>query len=254
MRLSTITGIALAASLALVSSQAAAQASGNLQVKDATGTTRNVAGQTDANGAFHYRHLLEGLTTGAAPDPLITDGAGHIAVLQSGTWSFGLTGTLPAFGTPPTFNLGTLNGAATSALQQSILTALGTPLQAGGFVTVTGGPTAAAQTTANGSLASIVANTTPAGAGSMSAVPAGSTNGTALGCSASGFKGARFYLGTSDTVTFTVATAAPSTAPASTYTISGATSGTGPNWDESLGGSAAIYVTAKGGSPLFRCY
>ena len=253
MRLSTITGIALAASLALVSSQAAAQASGNLQVKDATGTTRNVAGQTDANGAFHYRHLLEGLTTGAAPDPLITDGAGHIAVLQSGTWSFGLTGTLPAFGTTPTFNLGTLNGAATSALQQSILTALGTPLQAGGFVTVTGGPTAAAQTTANGSLASIATNTTPAGLGGMAAVPAGSTNGTALILPA-GFKGVRFYLGAADTITFTIATTAPTSAPANTYTISGSSTGTGPNWDENLSGSAVVYVTATTGAPKYRAY
>lgn len=47
-----------------------------------------------------------------------------------------LTGTLPAFASIPTVNLGSLNGAATAALQSSILSALGHPLQAGGSVSI----------------------------------------------------------------------------------------------------------------------
>jgi hypothetical protein len=46
-----------------------------------------------------------------------------------------LAGTLSvSFASTPTVNLGTLNGAATSAKQDSIITALGSPLQAGGTV------------------------------------------------------------------------------------------------------------------------
>lgn len=45
-------------------------------------------------------------------------------VSQSGTWNVGLTGTLPAFASTPTFNLGTLNGAATAANQTTANTSL----------------------------------------------------------------------------------------------------------------------------------
>jgi hypothetical protein len=58
-----------------------------------------------------------------------------------GNTAFGITGTLPAYTTTPTFNLGTLNGAALASLQtsgnttlSSILTALGSPFQAGGSI------------------------------------------------------------------------------------------------------------------------
>jgi hypothetical protein len=43
-----------------------------------------------------------------------------------GNTAFGISGTLPAFASTPTFNLGTLNGAATSALQTTGNTSLGT--------------------------------------------------------------------------------------------------------------------------------
>lgn len=56
------------------------------------------------------------------------------AVTQSGTWTVGLSGTLPAFGSTPTFNLGTLNGAALDSSVQQVKTALGTPFQAGGSI------------------------------------------------------------------------------------------------------------------------
>lgn len=58
-----------------------------------------------------------------------------------GNTAFGISGTLPAYAATPTFNLGTLNGAATAALQStgntslaSILTALGSPFQAGASI------------------------------------------------------------------------------------------------------------------------
>jgi hypothetical protein len=43
-----------------------------------------------------------------------------------GNTAFGISGTLPAFASTPTFNLGTLNGAATAANQTSLITASGT--------------------------------------------------------------------------------------------------------------------------------
>ena len=90
-----------------------------------------------------------------------------------------------------------------------------------------------------------------AGLGALTAVPAGSTNGTALGTMPAGAQGARLYLPTGASITFAVASAAPSSAP-TTFTISAST--TGPNWDENLSGGQMIYVTAVSGSPLFRWY
>ena len=49
-----------------------------------------------------------------------------------------ITGTLPGFSSTPTFNLGTLNGAALDSSVQAIRTALGNPFQVGGSVTLTG--------------------------------------------------------------------------------------------------------------------
>jgi hypothetical protein len=47
-----------------------------------------------------------------------------------GNTAFGISGTLPAFAATPTFNLGTLNGAATAANQASEISALGAPADA----------------------------------------------------------------------------------------------------------------------------
>jgi hypothetical protein len=89
------------------------------------------------------------------------------------------------------------------------------------------------------------------GLGALTAVPGGSTNGVALGAMPADAVGVRFYLGASDSITFTVASAAPTGAPAVTATISGAN---GPSWDENLSGGQMIYVTAKTGTPAFRWY
>ncbi len=92
------------------------------------------------------------------------------------------------------------------------------------------------------------------GVGALQAVPAGSTNGSVLGAPPSGAIGVRFYLAASDSVTFTVAGTAPTSAPAVTFLISGASGGTGPNWDENLSAGQMIYVTATSGAPKFRWF
>jgi hypothetical protein len=89
------------------------------------------------------------------------------------------------------------------------------------------------------------------GLGNLSAVPAGTTNGTPIGTPPDNYQGVRIYLPTSSSVTFTIASAQPQSAPTYTFTISDVVSGT--HWDENLAGQN-VYVTATSGSPLFRWY
>ena len=98
----------------------------------------------------------------------------------------------------------------------------------------------------------ILANNPSTGLGALSVVPAATASGTALGVPPGGTIGVRFYLPPAASVTFTVASSQPVTAPAMTFVISQA--GTGPNWDEPLCGGQMIYVTASVGSPLFRWF
>jgi hypothetical protein len=88
--------------------------------------------------------------------------------------------------------------------------------------------------------------------GALQAVPAASANGTALGTVPDGAVGARFYLPSGSSVTFTVIDVAPTSPPAAAFTIS--QSGSGPNWDEALSGGQMIYVTGLSGVPLFRWF
>lgn len=88
------------------------------------------------------------------------------------------------------------------------------------------------------------------GQGGMVVVPAGSTNGTAIGTLPAGSNGVRIYLKPTDGVTFTIQTTAPSSAPTALMAISGNI--TGPNWDEPLASTAMIYVTVLTGTPTFR--
>ena len=90
------------------------------------------------------------------------------------------------------------------------------------------------------------------GIGALAPVPAGSTNGTVLGTMPDGAVGARLYLPSGASVTFTITDTAPSTPPSPVFTISQV--GTGPNWDEALAGGQMIYVTAVTGAPLFRWF
>ena len=155
--------LGLAAALALAGAlPAGAQTAATLPVKDNSAAVRPLAGQQDAAGAFHYRDILEGLTSAGVPDPLLTDGAGHFLV------------------TP---------GAATSARQDALLAALGAPLQAGGHVTVDAAPlppgaaTAAAQATNTAAVAQdVAANASYAGAVALTVGTAG-TPGRAFAAS-----------------------------------------------------------------------
>lgn len=71
--------------------------------------------------------------TGANGTALVVNGSGVTQPVSGTFWqatqpvsgSIGITGTLPAFNATPTFNLGTLNGAATAANQSTIITDLG---------------------------------------------------------------------------------------------------------------------------------
>lgn len=88
-------------------------------------------------------------SNGTVVTPILTDSSGKTLVVVSslpsiptgsnvigniGNTGFNITGTLPAFAATPTFNLGTLNGAATDSNLTSLKTALGSPFQAGGSI------------------------------------------------------------------------------------------------------------------------
>jgi hypothetical protein len=94
-----------------------------------------------------------------------------VSAAQSGAWNTGLTGSLPAFAATPTFNLGTLNGAALDASVQQVKTALGSPLQAGGAVSVSNLPATQAISAASLPL--------PSGAATAAKQPALGVAGTA---------------------------------------------------------------------------
>ena len=83
--------------------------------------------------------------------------------------------------------------------------------------------------------------------GGLQAVPAGSTNGTVLPNRPTKTDGVRFEVGGGSSITFTIATAQPGSAPAITKTI--ATEGT---HDEPLAPGDSIYVTMKSGTVNFR--
>ena len=89
-----------------------------------------------------------------------------------------------------------------------------------------------------------------AGAGALSLIPAGSTNGTSLGTLPAYAVGVRMYLATGDAVTFTIASSQPGSAPSVTFTLGPTT--TGPNWDENLTAGQMVYVTSVTGTPKFR--
>ena len=85
-----------------------------LVVKDGTGSTQNLNVTTTGGGFFLYQNVLCDATAGATCAAV---GANGLRVDLNGS------GTLPAFAATPTFNLGTLNGAATAAKQPALGTA-----------------------------------------------------------------------------------------------------------------------------------
>ena len=98
----------------------------------------------------------------------------------------------------------------------------------------------------------ILAANPSTGLGALTAVPAPSANGTALGTPPAGTVGVRLYLPTGASVTFTIAATQPASPPGTVFTVTQAS--TGPNWDEALSAGEMIYVTASSGAPLFRWF
>ena len=90
------------------------------------------------------------------------------------------------------------------------------------------------------------------GKGAFTAVPAGTTNGTAIGVAPSGAVGVRLYLQGSDSVTFTIQSSAPGSAPSLTFAATVAS--VGSVFDENLASGQMLYITAIVGSPMFRWY
>lgn len=144
----------------------------------------NIDGQTDAAGFFHYRDVLEGLDSGGAPQPWRVNSSGQGSVLGAvGSFADGWNVTAGAQADAVcSTDTGTCGEIALlkreNARLTAIITALGSPFQAGGSIgntafgatqsgawnitnisgTVslpTGAATSAAQTTAQTSLSSI---------------------------------------------------------------------------------------------------
>ena len=129
--------LALAGAMALACAlPAAAQTSATLPVKDNSGTVRQIAGQQDAASAFHYRDIMEGLTSGGAPDPLVTDGSGHVLTVLFGQPATNLASLAAANGSPTDAASVVTNATAASeiALLKGLILTLNAPAQAGGKI------------------------------------------------------------------------------------------------------------------------
>jgi len=87
--------------------------------------------------------------------------------------------------------------------------------------------------------------------GNLTAVPAGSANGTPIMAGINRVSGILIYLAAGESVTYAIATAPPGAPPALTVTVSGDEM---RRVDEPLGPGTMLYVTAKVGSPKFRAY
>ena len=160
------------------------------------GANGTPVGFKDATG--NLQPLLGDVTNGQwvsikASVPIAVTGTFWQAT-QPVSGSVSLTGTLPAFAATPTFNLGTLNGAATAALQSSVQgTVAGgtaaTASQLAGAIynltplTLTNGQGAALQADANGYLR---VNVMTGGGGSSPFGAAFPASGVALGMSQGG--------------------------------------------------------------------
>lgn len=91
------------------------------------------------------------------------------------------------------------------------------------------------------------------GDGALAAVPAGSANGTSLGVLPVGANGVRLYCKPGDSISYTIAGAQPSSAPAATTTFATAAGAALQTLEERLT-NEMVYVTAVVGTPSFRWY
>jgi len=111
-----------------------------------SGTVTANAGTGTFNVAAASLPLPSGAATAAGLTTINTTlGTPFQAGGNIGNTAFGISGTLPAFAATPTFNLGTIGGAASAANQattntklDTVIAALGSPLQAGGTVSISG--------------------------------------------------------------------------------------------------------------------
>ena len=129
--------LALVGAMALACAlPAAAQTSSTLPVKDNSGNVRQIAGQQDAANAFHYRDILEGLTSTGAPDPVLTDGSGHVLTVLFGQPAANLSSLAAANGSPTDAASVVTNATAASeiALLKGLIQTLNAPAQAGGKI------------------------------------------------------------------------------------------------------------------------
>lgn len=247
---------------------------GTLVVKDGNGASQTISTMPPSGSATPANSLpfkaFDNLATGtiasatanAAYTVALGNGEGVVGFSVAGLTASGATLTADATNNSGVYVAVNTILPGSGALSQTITADGNYRVNAGGHDnvrlrvltvgtgTITVGSVASSATNLV-ALSAVASTRGTAGLGALTAVPAGSTNGTALGTMPAGAQGARFYLPTGASITFAVASAAPSSAP-TTFTISAST--TGPNWDENLSGGQMIYVTAVSGSPLFRWY
>lgn len=127
----------LLASLSLVHAPAAAA---NLNIKDGNATAQVLCAKVLSDGSLAECHVTLD-TTLTQIDPATkqlqqAEIAALGSLLQAGG-NVAVTGSLPAFAATPTFNLGTLNGAATSAAQATNTSAITATQAATGSIAAT---------------------------------------------------------------------------------------------------------------------
>jgi hypothetical protein len=101
-----------------------------------------------------------------------------------------------------------------------------------------------------------VVSVAPVGNGGMQPIPGGSTNGTAIGTCATPSQGVEMYIPASKSLTYTIATSAPGSAPSATVTYTNPASALPVVVQENLANGAQIYVTqpvSPDSSLVFRC-
>jgi hypothetical protein len=134
--------IALALLASLLSQTSLAQTPSLYSLTDSAGNKFNVAVYTCPTSKICPISVSSDSSGNALSGPIGTTNANGTALYVQGvTGGVPLTttisGTLPAFASAPTVNLGTIGGAATQTTLAAIQTALGSPLQAGGTVSAT---------------------------------------------------------------------------------------------------------------------
>jgi hypothetical protein len=170
--------------------------------------TRSVITGVTTGGGGGYRNVKVNpsgaLTVDASVSSLPSIPAGSNTIGAISNTSFGISGTLPAFASTPTVNLGTIAGVATettlSGLNTKVTTtvngikvdgsAVTQPVSGSVTATISGTPnvavtssalpsgasTSALQTTANSSLSSIDGKLTSVTVGTLPSIPAGANN------------------------------------------------------------------------------